>query len=172
MSNYHMNMEAMRKYQPEKAKLMDEIFGYRIHGGAKPTYNITSHELSDTITHAHKGWEYIHTDEFKSWYSNSYYICERNAIVESCENHHTAWNEYTNPGFYIFVEDLDISVLKAIKYEIGNTSYYDWLKGKKGQEQKKIEAIKAPLLAELEEEKAKRIELENKISAIQAFLNK
>lgn len=53
----HMNMEAMRKVMPEKARLMDEIFGYRINGLCKPTYNKTTQELSDTITHIHGSWE-------------------------------------------------------------------------------------------------------------------
>ena len=158
MSNYHMNMEAMRKYQSEKAKLMDEIFGYRIHGGAKPTYNLTSHKLSDTITH-----------EFKANPYDYDYVSEKKYIVYSCENNTFVDNRWCK-GFYIFVEDLDISVLKAIKYEIGNTSYYDWLKGKKDNEEKRINEIKAPLMKEIEDKDAEIARLKAKIGAVTDFL--
>lgn len=142
MSTYHMTMEAMSRFQPEKAQLIHEIFSDLIISGiSKPTYNLTTHELSCGITHVNSS----------SWDSNiSDYVYERNHIVYSCEN-----KVYINPdptrvhaGFYIFVEDLDISVLKAIKYEIGNTPYWDWLDNKHAQE-KKIKTELADLKAKL-----------------------
>lgn len=137
----HMNMEAMRKVMPEKARLMDEIFGYRINGLCKPTYNKTTQELSDTITHIHGSWE------------GSDYITERGSIITSCENNLPVRSYYAKKGVYCFVEDISIDILKGIKYMIGNKTYKEWEKEK--NEKISLENKVKELEAKLAEQQAK-----------------
>lgn len=129
-----LNMSAMREVMSEKAKLMDDIFGYRISNQNVPTYNITKHELSDTLTHHNIA-------------GNSDYQTERLRILDSCNRKAYvdmtyAWNDkysYGEAGLYMAVSDMPIEILRAIKHEIGNVPYKTWLKEKKEKEKKEAE---------------------------------
>lgn len=131
-----LNMSAMREIMPEKAALMDDIFGYRINSQSVPTYNITRHELSDTLAHCNI-----------SSYGNPDYQTERLRILDSCKRKvyvdmscsYDKDYSYGNSGLYIAVSDMPIEILKAIKHEIGNIPYRKWLKNKEEEEKRKAQ---------------------------------
>lgn len=113
-----LNMKALREIDPVKAELIDDIFGYRISGLSIPTYNVSRHELSDTFTHSYAP-------------GGSDYAYERLKIKRSCEEGSYVSNEtFIVPGIYIPAYKLPIEILKAIKHEIGNVPYLDWLYNK------------------------------------------
>lgn len=110
-----LNMKALREIDPVKAELIDDIFGYRINGLSIPTYNVSRHELSDTFTHSYAPRE-------------SGYAYERLEIKRSCEEGiYVTDKTYMVPGIYIPAYKLPIEILKAIKHEVGNVPYLDWL---------------------------------------------
>lgn len=129
-----LNMSAMREVMPEKAALMDDIFGFHVKNQSIPTYNITKHELSDALTHCYAA-------------GRTEYQTERLRILDSCNrktyvNMSCSWNNeysYGNSGLYIAVSDMPIEILKAIKHEIGSTPYWKWLEEKKAKEKKETE---------------------------------
>lgn len=148
-----LNMSAMREVMPEKAALMDDIFGYRISGLCVPTYNVTRNELSYKITHRNGGCG-----------GDVDYQTERKVIIESCTrksyvnmNWHCFNKGYEGySGLYMAVSDMPIEILKAIKHEIGNVPYRKWLNEKKEKEKKEAEAKERKELTEKLTEKIEK----------------
>lgn len=147
MSNkYYRSFKQLSMENPILANAIANCFDHIPDGKEKPVFCNTTGKIYKSIDDA---WRY----EWSSYLS----------VVKSCINQtEIRCNSCGKIGIhyrrFTFAEDLSINTLYSIAAN------------------NKLKAIYENKIAEkdkqLEEEKARRVELENKISAIQAFLNK
>ena len=135
--SYHMNMESLRQCQPEKATLIDEIVGERLHGYAKPVFNFT---IGVLYTGCHSIT--LHYESDSKIYLWRDYQYDRLKIINSCESGSLApiklieakgkWGEKTFKAPYIcwcslsYAEDIPINFLKRFYRDKGNLGYNEW----------------------------------------------
>ena len=151
-----LNMSAMREVMPEKAALMDDIFGYRLSGQNVPTYNMSRHELSDTFTHCNGADNY--NPDYQQERKSIAYSCKEKVFINMKPIYNVYWRDnspYGYPGLYMAVSDIPIEMLKAIKHEIGNIPYNKWLENKREKEQKEAQEKERQELTEKLEYKLK-----------------
>ena len=102
--NYHMNWDAIKAFQPEKAQILEEywgLIGQHPQKNSTPIYDCTDGIIYPTIT--------------ADCYSQD--VATRTAILKAINNRDTVFRYYgeskTNWHYIVAVEDVPISIIKA-----------------------------------------------------------